>query len=67
MITHFDMLTGAVINMDGDNDGFSQASRTEPTPALRLLSITEAELGNPSARPTPAALLMLPVSRLISD
>jgi hypothetical protein len=67
MITHFDMPTGAVIDMDGDNDDFSQESRFEPMPILRLLSVTEADSGKPSARPTPAALLMLPVSRLIGD
>lgn len=65
MITHYDMLTGEVIE-DGHHDARNDhRAPMQPDTQLRLLSVAEAQLAE---RHTAAAgVLMLPVDQLVGD
>ena len=67
MITHYDMLTGEVID-DGSTEARSdRQTQTHPETQLRLLSVAEARLCERRTASCAAGVLMLPIDQLLGS
>lgn len=63
MITHYDMLTGEVIEASSQQARINHPTPTQPETQLRLLSVAEAQRVERHA--ATAGLLMLPIDQLV--
>lgn len=67
MITHYDMVTGDIIDNDAPAVGAKPYHEPHTLVETRLLSIDEARLCDPHSAVTGPALVMLPISQLLGD
>ena len=65
MITHYDMLTGEVIEADSQEARTNHPTPTQPETQLRLLSVAEAQSAVPHT--AAAGILMLPIDQLVGN
>ncbi len=67
MITHYDMLTGEVIDDDSHAARDDRATYPRRELQLRLLSVHEANVGEQRIAAAAPALIMLPVDYLLGN
>ncbi len=65
MITHYDMLTGEVIDDESRAARNDQPAQENAETQLRLLSVAEAQLCEQRAASCAAGVLMLPIDQLL--
>ncbi len=67
MITHYDMLTGEVIDDDSREARNDQPAQGHAETRLRLLSVAEAKLCEKRTAACAAGVLMLPIDQLLGS
>ena len=67
MITHYDMLTGEVIDDSSPEARNDHPTQTHPEAQLRLLSVAEAQLCEQRTAACAAGVLMLPIDQLLGS
>ena len=67
MITHYDMLTGEVIDDGSPEAPNDRREQMQSETQLRLLSVAEARLCEQRAATCAAGVLMLPIDQLLGS
>ena len=67
MITHYDMTTGEVITDELAEQPGAITAESPATPALRLLTVEEANATQVDTAALPACMAMIPVDLLLSE